>query len=78
MQIDENAVLFEFHQIGSYVRVTAVDPNTYTEVSVQGPASASQSDLMRLALRRLQYVLDKKQAESGSQQSSESRNGIYI
>ena len=41
---------FEFTVIGSTVKVTAIDSVTATEVSVMGPASASQADLQQLAL----------------------------
>jgi hypothetical protein len=53
-------VYFEFQQIGAYVKVTAIDPDTLVEVSVTGAASASQQSLKQLALRRLQYVLAKR------------------
>jgi len=55
-------VYFEFQQIGAYVKVTAIDPETLVEVSVTGAATASQQNLKQLALRRLQYVLAKRRA----------------
>lgn len=55
-------VYFEFQQIGAYVKVTAIDPETLVEVSVTGAASASQQSLKQLALRRLHYVLAKRRA----------------
>jgi len=58
---DPNSVLYEFHQVGSYMRVAAVDPATGTEITIQGPASAGQALLMRQALNRLIYVLRKGQ-----------------
>lgn len=52
-------VLFEFRRIGTSVKVSAVDADSGTEVSIVGPASASQSHLRRVALQKLQFVLDK-------------------
>lgn len=53
-------VIFEFHPIGQYVRVSAMDTRTLTEIAIQGPASASEEVLKLNALRRLEYVLKKK------------------
>jgi hypothetical protein len=46
-------VYFEFTAIGRNVKVAAIDAATGTEVVVMGPATASQADLERLALRKL-------------------------
>ncbi len=53
-------VIFEFFPSGHYVRVSAMDTKTLTEISVQAPASASEEVLKHHALRRLEYVLKKK------------------
>ena len=50
-------VYFEFTAIGRNVKVAAIDAATGTEVVVMGPASASQADLQRLALRKLEAKL---------------------
>jgi hypothetical protein len=52
--------LLEFQQVGTYVKVTAVDPVTGTEASITGPASAGQAILGRNAVNKLKYVLRKK------------------
>ncbi len=52
-------VLFEFKRVGAYVKVTALHPATLTEVSLVGPASASQRQLEFEAVRKLNYVLQK-------------------
>ncbi len=52
-------VLLEMIPIGSYMRVTAVDVESMTEVSIQGPRSAMEGVLKNNALRRLEYVLRK-------------------
>lgn len=53
-------VIFEFYPVGHYVRVSAMDTRTLTEISIQGPATASEETLKRNALKRLEYVLKKK------------------
>ncbi len=53
-------VLFEFVRVGTAVKVIAVDPATLTEVSIVGSAATSQDMLERTALRKLQYVLNKR------------------
>ncbi len=63
-------VYFEFQQIGVYVKVTAIDPETLVEVSVTGAAAASQQHLKQLALRRLQFVLAKRREGGGKGTSS--------
>ena len=51
-------VYFEFTGIGRTVKVSAIDAATGFEVSVIGPASASQADLERLALQKLNARLN--------------------
>jgi hypothetical protein len=53
-------VLFEFKQIGRSVKVTAIDARTGTEASIVGPAGGTDSELKRVALAKLQYVLAKQ------------------
>ena len=53
-------VYFEFTAIGRTVKVSAIDSATGLEVSVVGPASASQADLQRLALQKLKAQLDRR------------------
>ena len=55
-------VLLEFHQVGSVVKVTAVDPATQVEVSIQGPATAGEATLRRTAIDKLRYVLARRQS----------------
>ena len=50
-------VYFEFTAIGRNVKVAAIDAATGTEVVVMGPSSASQAELQRLALRKLEARL---------------------
>ncbi len=53
-------VLFEFRRIGNAVKVTAFHAPTLTEISVVGPAGATEAHLKMMALKRLEYVLAKK------------------
>ena len=53
-------VLLEFRQIGAVVKVTAVDPETQLEVSIQGPASAGEAALQRTAIAKLRYALARR------------------
>ena len=50
-------VYFEFTPIGTSVKVAAIDAATGIEVSVVGPARASQADLQQLALQKLKVRL---------------------
>ena len=52
-------IIFEFYAIGHYVKVTAMDTRTLTEISIQGPANAGEEMLKRNARKRLEYVLRK-------------------
>ncbi|AWK87486.1 DUF6898 family protein [Azospirillum thermophilum] len=49
-------VLFEFHRVGAYMKVVAIDPKTGVEVSVAGPASGSLELLKRTAINKLRFV----------------------
>lgn len=53
-------VIFEFYRLGNSVKVSAVDTETLTEVSVVGPVTASEATLRNTALRKLQFVLSKR------------------
>lgn len=61
-------VLLEFHQVGSFVRVSAIDPQTNTEVTTMGSPNATEAELTQLALRKLDYVLGKKKTDDGKRQ----------
>jgi len=52
-------VYLEHQRIGNLVKVSAIHAATATEVSIQGPASASQNELETLAINKLKYVLAK-------------------
>jgi hypothetical protein len=52
--------LIEFIQVGSHLKVSAVDPITLTEISMIGDPRASRENLSRLAVQKLEYMLAKK------------------
>lgn len=54
-------ILFEFTRQGNVVKVTAIEPETLTEVSVIVPCSLSEEQMKFQALNRLKYVLQKKE-----------------
>ncbi len=53
--------LLEYTEVGGYLKVTAMDPDTLTEVSVVGPPVGSKELLTRTVLDKLDYVLAKEQ-----------------
>lgn len=53
-------ILFEYIRQGAYVKVTAIEPETKTEVSVVVPVGLSQEQMNLQALQKLNYVLRKK------------------
>ena len=57
----EREVIFEFLQVGSSVKVTAIDTATGTEVSIVGAPAAGEATLKRLAKQKLDYVLARQQ-----------------
>ena len=54
-------VLFEFHRVGNVVKVSALHVDTDTEVSLVGPPTAGVYGLKMAAIRKLIYVLNKRQ-----------------
>ena len=61
--MDRLEVLFEFRRIGNTVRVSALDPETGTEVSMVGYPKMGEEALKRAATRKLLYVLAKRRQE---------------
>jgi hypothetical protein len=53
-------IIFEYAQLGAYVKVTAMDVATLTEISVQAPVNTHENVMQSLAGKRLEYVLRKK------------------
>ena len=55
-----NEYILEFIQQGRFVKVTAVDPATGTEAVLVGDAKERQETLSRNAIKKLEYILNKK------------------
>ena len=53
-------VIIEFRRVGASVKVSAMDPKTLTEVSIVGPVTATEEQLTRTVLKKLDYVLKKR------------------
>lgn len=66
-KIGGREVLLEFHQVGDYVRVAAIDPVSNTEVTMIGAPDTSEQELTRLAIRKLDYVMRKR---AGAEESA--------
>lgn len=56
-------VLLEFQRIGNAVKVVAMDPETLVEVTIMGPPGAGEEALTRIAVRKLEYVLNKRKTK---------------
>jgi hypothetical protein len=63
---DDEGYIIEFHQVGNAVKVSAFDPRTLTEVSIVGAPKVGDSELTRLVVRKLEYMIAKRGAERGS------------
>jgi len=59
-------VLFEFHQVGKAMRVTAIDPRTRIEIVMVGDPRYGEETLKRLAIRKLRYVIAKRYSQHGA------------
>jgi hypothetical protein len=53
-------ILLEIKQIGSLLRVAAIDPSTLTEVTFQAPLAADRTALGALARRKLAFVIGRQ------------------
>lgn len=54
----------EFLIVGDSIKVTAIDSETGTEVSIVGPARAPRSDLEGVAVDKLHYVLGRQSSDA--------------
>lgn len=61
--------LIEFAPVGNCVKVSAIDPQTLTEVSIVGPATASREHLTKTAVKKLYYVLARDQGFEGNRKA---------
>jgi hypothetical protein len=56
---NDREVFFEIVTIGAFAKVSAIDPVTGTEVSIIAPAGGDEAILKAVALRKLDYMLNK-------------------
>ena len=56
-------VLFEFQQVGDYLKVSAIDPATNTEVSIVAAPRMDRAALKQAALKKLIYVIEKAKSK---------------
>lgn len=55
--------IIEFTRIGNSTKVSAIDPESGTEVSIVGPSSAPRQSLTQNAINKLHYVLEKNRQD---------------
>lgn len=53
-------IFVEFVVQGGFVKVTAIDPASGTEAVTMGPAGAPRAALSDAAVRKLRYMMQKK------------------
>ena len=63
-------ILFEFKKNGNVVKVSAIEPETQTEISVVVPAGLSVDEMKLQAAKRLNYVLRKKPRNNGGKKQN--------
>ncbi|VAV98868.1 hypothetical protein MNBD_ALPHA01-156 [hydrothermal vent metagenome] len=60
MNDESDGFIIEFIQIGTSVKVSAVDPVSGREVSIVGPSTATRGYLSQVAVNKLKYVLSRE------------------
>ncbi|MDF1790637.1 MAG: hypothetical protein P1U88_01950 [Thalassobaculaceae bacterium] len=60
---NDSRVILEFIQRGAYVKVSAIDTLTGTEVSIVGDPLRGEAALRQLAIRKLEYVMNKQKKD---------------
>lgn len=56
----EEDYIIEFIAVGNSMKVTAIDPVSLKEAAIVAPIGASREESAQLAVRKLQYLLDKE------------------
>jgi len=59
-KLEGREIIIEYRPVGNIIKVIAMDVESLTEISIQGPAVAGDVLLERNALKRLEYVMKKK------------------
>ena len=63
---DDQGYIIEFHRVGNAVKVTAMDPATLTEVSIVGAPGVGETELTRVVVRKLEYMMAKRRTNPGN------------
>ncbi|WP_321392043.1 DUF6898 family protein [Emcibacter sp.] len=58
--VSDGDIIVEFVQVGNSVKVSAIDTRSGREVSIVGSPRTSQTELKRVAINKLKYVLSKE------------------
>lgn len=74
-QLLPKGALVEFIPQGAYVKVCAVDPVSAEEVSIVGDASAGSTTLAKAAVKKLEYVIQKKRSGQNKQADALANTG---
>lgn len=59
-ELNNREIIIEYFPEGRFMKVSAMDVLTLTEVIMQGPVSAPKELLEKNVLKKLSYVLKKK------------------
>jgi hypothetical protein len=70
---DRGEVIIEFVRLGGLVRVSALEPQSLVEVTLQGPAAAGEAVLREAVLRKLDYVLARRRGEAPARPLADGR-----
>ena len=73
------SVYVEFLPVGHQVKVSAIDPKTGVEVSIIGPADATEAELERVAIQKLRYRLKRSAGEKPEKKKAGSgKSGLVV
>ncbi len=64
----EKEYIIEFRLVGNAIKVSAVDSDSMTEVSIVGDPKRSREELTRLAVQKLEFVLEKKRKQKNKEE----------
>ena len=79
MSQDKEGYIVEFRKVGRLVKVSAIDPETAIEVSVTIPThGVSRTDAKRVAIRKLEYVLEKRKQTKDTSESDSDEDGFVV
>lgn len=76
--MDKRSVIIEFHSVGSFVKVSAIDGDTLVEVSIVGDPAAGEAALERAVMRKLEYVLEQRRGRRPAAGAERPRPGLLV